>query len=46
VEFPAAAKGEAQMTDYRVYVIGNDGHFVSAIQLDCANDSAVIESAK
>jgi hypothetical protein len=38
--------GLAQMTDYRVYVIGNDGHFVSVIQLDCADDNAAIESAK
>jgi hypothetical protein len=38
--------GLAQMSDYRVYVIGNDGHFVSAIQLDCADDNAAIESAK
>jgi hypothetical protein len=36
----------AQMTDYRVYFIGNDGHFVRAIQLDCPNDNAAIESAK
>jgi hypothetical protein len=36
----------AQMTDYRVYVVGNDGHFVRAIQLDCADDNAAIESAK
>src|SRR5260370_4897660 len=36
----------AQMTDYRVYVIGGDGHFVTAIQLDCADDNAAIESAK
>jgi hypothetical protein len=34
------------MTDYRVYFIGNDGHFVSAIRLDCPNDNAAIESAK
>jgi hypothetical protein len=34
------------MTDYRVYVIGNDGHFVRAIQLDCPDDDAAIESAK
>jgi hypothetical protein len=34
------------MTYYRVYFIGNDGHFVSAIELDCPNDNAAIESAK
>jgi hypothetical protein len=36
----------AQMTDYRVYVIGSDGHFVKAIQLDCPDDNAAIECAK
>jgi hypothetical protein len=39
-------QGRGQMTDYRVYIIGNDGHFVSAIQLDCPDDNAAIESAK
>ena len=34
------------MTDYRVYVIGSDGHFVKAILLDCADDRAAMESAK
>jgi hypothetical protein len=43
VELPAA--GVAQMSDYRVYVIG-DGHFVRAIQLNCSDDKAAIESAK
>jgi hypothetical protein len=37
---------EAQMSDYRVYVIGNDGHFQKAISLDCRDDNAAIESAK
>jgi hypothetical protein len=36
----------AQMTDYRVYIIGGDGHFVRAIQLDCPDDHAAIKSAK
>jgi hypothetical protein len=34
------------MADYRVYVIGSDGHFVKSIHLDCADDKAAIESAK
>ena len=34
------------MSYYRVYVVGPDGHFVDVINLDCANDSAAIESAK
>ena len=35
-----------QMSEYRVYVIDSDGHFIRAIQLDCADDKAAIESAK
>jgi hypothetical protein len=31
---------------YRVYVIGSDGHFVKSIQLDSPDDNAAIESAK
>jgi hypothetical protein len=34
------------MPDYRVYVIGPDGHFKRAIQLECPDDNAAIESAK
>jgi hypothetical protein len=34
------------MTDYRVYVIGTDGHFVKAVELDRASDSAAIETAE
>jgi hypothetical protein len=34
------------MEHYRVYVIGQDGHFIKSIDLSCADDSAAIESAK
>ena len=34
------------MPDYRAYIIGRDGHFEKAVALDCADDSAAIESAK
>ena len=34
------------MSYYRVYVIGQDGHFIEAINLHCANDGAAIECAK
>jgi hypothetical protein len=34
------------MPDYRVYMIGEDGHFFKAINLICADDAAAIESAK
>jgi hypothetical protein len=38
----AWGSGDA-MSEYRVYVIGYDGHF---IKLECADDKAAIESAK
>jgi hypothetical protein len=34
------------MPDYRVYIIGQDGHFQKAIPLDCPDDSTAIQSAK
>ena len=34
------------MQHYRVYVIGEDGHFIRSIDLSCADDSTAIESAK
>jgi hypothetical protein len=34
------------VTEYRVYIVGDDGHFLRAIQLDCPDDRAAIESAK
>jgi len=34
------------MSDYRVYIIGADGQVVRAIQLNCRDDNAAIESAK
>jgi hypothetical protein len=34
------------MADYRVYLIGGDGHIANVIELDCADDTAAIESAK
>jgi len=34
------------MADYRVYLLGLDGHIANVIQLDCADDQAAKESAK
>jgi hypothetical protein len=34
------------VTYYRAYVIGRDGHFTEAINLDCADDAAAVDSAK
>jgi hypothetical protein len=31
---------------YRLYVIGPDGHFIKAIDLQCADDEAAQQSAK
>ena len=36
----------AKMTDYRVYFIGDDGHFLGAVNLDCPDDEAAKEYAK
>jgi hypothetical protein len=34
------------MPDYRVYIIGTDGHFQKSVALDCETDDAAVESAK
>jgi hypothetical protein len=34
------------MSYYRAYIIGRDGHFQRAVDLNCSNDEAAIESAK
>jgi hypothetical protein len=34
------------MPYYRAYIIGQDGHFIEAINLDCADDAAAVDSAK
>jgi electron transfer flavoprotein alpha/beta subunit len=33
------------MAEYRVYLVGTDGHFRDAIPLICANDAEAIEQA-
>lgn len=34
------------MPDYRIYVIDSDGHFHSALPLECTDDSEAVEKAK
>ena len=34
------------MVDYRAYIIGEDGHFLRAIDLQCPDDSAAKEMAE
>ena len=35
-------EGVRVMEHYRVYVIGQDGHFIRSIDLSCADDGAAI----
>jgi hypothetical protein len=34
------------MPEYRIYFIGEDGHFKSSVGLECADDSKAEEKAK
>ena len=34
------------MAHYRAYIIGSDGHFKEAVNLDRADDTTAVESAK
>ncbi len=34
------------MPDYRVYIIGSDGHFVDSVALECADDMEATEQAQ
>jgi hypothetical protein len=38
--------GSGKMPEYRVYIVGHDGHFQSSVALDCADDHAATEYAK
>jgi hypothetical protein len=33
------------MPEYRAYIIGRDGHFLSSVNLECANDGEASEAA-
>jgi hypothetical protein len=32
--------------DYRVYIVGSDGHFFNSVELECADDTEAMERAK
>jgi hypothetical protein len=34
------------VTDYRAYIVGDDGHFIGCEPIVCANDSEAIAKAK
>ena len=33
------------MADYRVYVVGSDGHFIDVVVLECGDDAEATERA-
>jgi hypothetical protein len=33
------------MPEYRAYIIGSDGHFISAVPLECADDAEAMKQA-
>jgi hypothetical protein len=37
--------GEHHLPHYRAYIVGRDGHFIEAIDLDCANDAAAVDAS-
>jgi hypothetical protein len=48
-EFPPAYKRRdrgSAVTYYRAYIVGEDGHFIESVNLDCTDDAAAVESAK
>jgi hypothetical protein len=34
------------MAEYRAYVLGDDGHIIRAVELDCPDDEAAVDQAK
>jgi hypothetical protein len=34
------------MPDYRVYIVGSDGHFFNSVPLECDDDTEALERAK
>jgi hypothetical protein len=34
------------MPEYRVYIIGPDGHFLKSVPMECADDNEATEQAK
>jgi hypothetical protein len=39
-------QGSGIMPEYRVYVIGSDGHFFNSVPLECADDAEAIQRAE
>jgi hypothetical protein len=37
---------EKAVPHYRAYLVGHDDHYISVVDLDCADDEAALEAAK
>jgi hypothetical protein len=46
VALPPDLKGTGNVSEYRVYIVGSDGHFVSSVALECADDTEATEQAE
>jgi hypothetical protein len=46
VAFIAQPADTTVMPEYRVYIIGSDGHFFNSLEPNCADDSEAMELAK
>jgi hypothetical protein len=33
------------MADYRIYVVGSDGHFINVVAIECADDAEATKRA-
>jgi hypothetical protein len=34
------------MPEYRVYIVGSDGHFFNSVEIECADDAEATEKAQ
>jgi hypothetical protein len=34
------------MSEYRAYLVGNDGHFINVMEFRCPDDTEAVEQAK
>jgi hypothetical protein len=34
------------MSEYRVYIVGSDGHFFKSVELECADDAEAVKQAE
>jgi hypothetical protein len=46
VALPPDLKGTGNVSEYRVYIVGSDGHFVSSVALECADDTEATEQTE